>query len=80
MYQYGFLSYERLQEFTQGVFGLPLGGGTIEASHEKCYEHLRDTEQQIKGGLLGSKVIHNDETGIGCEGKTRWIHSRVVEF
>jgi transposase len=64
MNQYGFLPYERLQEFTQDIFGLLLGGGIIEVIHEKCYEHLRDTEQQIKGGLLGSKVIHNEKLTI----------------
>jgi transposase len=68
------LSYKRVQQFMEDVFGLPLGGGTIEAANKECYERLEESERQIKEGLLGSKVIHCDETGIRCANKTQWIH------
>lgn len=79
MNQYGLLPYERLQEFGEDIFGLPFGGGTIEASLEECYEALEPTEQQIKERLLNSDVIHYDETGMRCENKTQWIHSTSNE-
>ena len=77
--QYSFIPYERLQEYMEDIFGLPLGGGTIEASNEKCYQQLEETEDQIKQGLLSSAVIHSDETGIRCEGKTQWVHTTSNE-
>ncbi len=79
MSQYQFLPYERLQDFMKDVFGLSLGGGTIEASNEITYEQLEKTEQQIKKGLFESSVIHNDETGIRCAGKTQWVHNTSNE-
>ena len=68
------MSYEQVQQFMEEVFGLPLGGGTIEAANKECYERLEESERQIKEGLLGSKVIHCDETGIRCANKTQWVH------
>jgi len=72
--QQGKQSYEGVQQFMEDVFGLPLGGGTIEAANKECYERLEESERQIKEGLLGSKVIHCDETGIRCANKTQWVH------
>jgi transposase len=72
--QQGQQSYERVQQLMEDVFGLPLGGGTIESANKECYERLEESERQIKEGLLGSKVIHCDETGIRCANKTQWIH------
>jgi transposase len=68
------MSYEQVQQFMEEVMGLPLGGGTIEAANKECYERLEESERQIKEGLLGSKVIHCDETGIRCANKTQWVH------
>lgn len=73
--QYQLLPYDRLQELMQDVFGLPLGSGTIETANQNLYERLSTTEQQITEGLLKSPVIHSDESGIRCEGKTQWMHS-----
>ena len=68
------MSYEQVQQFMEEVMGLPLGGGTIESANKECYERLEESERQIKEGLLGSKVIHCDETGIRCANKTQWVH------
>jgi len=65
--QYGYMTYERLQEMMMNYLKLPIGDGTIEASSEQMYENLSVTEVLIKKGLINSELIHNDESGIRCE-------------
>lgn len=74
-----FIPYARLQEIMHDLFSLPLGGGTIESANENLHTRLEETEQQIKQGLMESEVIHNDETGVRCEGKTQWVHNTSNE-
>jgi transposase len=73
--QYQFLPFERLQEFCEDCLGQSISDGVLESSNQKCYNQLEQTEEIIKQELIKSAVIHNDETGIRCEGKTQWIHS-----
>lgn len=73
--QYQQIPFERLQHFVHDMFGLSISDGLIQSSVEQCYQVLENSERQIKEGLMREEVIHNDETGIRCEGKTGWIHN-----
>ena len=73
--QYQFIPFDRLQEISENCFGLSISDGVLDKSNQTCYEQLEQTEALIKEELIQSPVINNDETGIRCEGKTRWIHS-----
>jgi transposase len=73
--QYQFLPFDRLQEFCKDCFGISISDGFLEQNNKNCYENLAQIEATIKAALLNSSVIHNDETGIRCQGKTQWIHN-----
>jgi len=68
------IPYERLQEFLGDIIGLPVSGGLIHSSTIQCSEHLEPSMEQAKGALLNGPVLHADETGMRCEGKTSWVH------
>lgn len=73
--QYQFLPFERVQEFSKDCFGISVSDGFLEQNNITCFEQLAETELAIKEALLNSSVMHNDETGMRCQGKTQWIHS-----
>lgn len=72
--QYQLIPNDRIQEMMKDVFGLSVSDGLIFSSAENCFNNLEDTVEMIKEGLKESSLIHNDETGIRCEGKTQYIH------
>jgi transposase len=61
------------------IFTLSVSDGLIFSSTENCFHNLTDTIETIKQGLIESEFIHNDETGVRSEGKTRWVHSTSNE-
>ena len=73
--QYQFLPFERLQEFSMDCLGQSISDGFLQQNNSICYTQLETTEKVIKEALLNSTVMHNDETGIRCQGKTQWIHN-----
>lgn len=77
--QYQFIPFERLQELSKDVFGMSISDGVLATSNQDCYVNLEQTEEIIKRELIQSPVINNDETGIRCEGKTRWIHNTSTD-
>jgi transposase len=78
--QYQYLPFERLQEFSQDCLGLSISDGLLATSNQLCYENLEQTEMDIKHQIIQSAVMHNDETGMRCEGKTKWIHTSSTEL
>jgi len=78
--QYHYLPFERLQEFSRDCLGLSISDGVLATSNQLCYENLEQTEMDIKEQIIQSKVMHNDETGMRCEGKTKWIHTSSTEL
>lgn len=73
--QYQFMPFERLQEFFEDVIGTKISDGVLTGSNELLYKQLEAPEEQIKQALQACKVLHNDETGMRCNGKLQWIHS-----
>ena len=78
--QYQMLPYERVSETMGDLFGCPVSAQVIQESNVAAYEQLEEVvEKQIKESVTLSPVMHNDETGIRCEGKTKWIHTYSTE-
>ena len=73
--QYQYLPFERTQEFFEDIVGISISDAVLSESNDACYEVLENTEGEIKDGIRQSEVMHNDETGIRCEGDNQWIHS-----
>ncbi len=77
--QYEFIPYERLQEYFKDCIGINISDGVLQRANQKCFENLETTEQQIKERIINSYVIHNDETGLRSEEKTKWVHTHSTE-
>jgi transposase len=77
--QYQLIPTERVQEMMRDLFGLSVSDGLIFSSTAKCFTNLSETLSTIKQGLIESEFIHNDETGVRSEGKTKWVHSASNE-
>jgi transposase len=69
-----YLSYERIQEFCEALFGFAPSEGTINNALIGCYEILEPFEEEVKSKLQEAAVLHCDETGCRINGKTNWIH------
>jgi transposase len=72
--QYQLLPAVRIQELMKDLFGISTSDGLLFSSIEKSFVNLAMTLSDIKGKLKTSTLIHNDETGVRCEGKTKWVH------
>lgn len=73
--QYQMLPFERSQELMEDLFGCSMSAKVLQQSNELCYDNLEQmVEEEIKESMICGTVMHNDETGIRCEGKTKWIH------
>jgi len=73
--QYQYMPYNRIQEFMKDLLNINIGDGTLQKSNKDCYTNLHDTEMLIKSVLINGDVMHNDETGVRSENKTKWVHS-----
>lgn len=74
--QYQMLPFERTRETMEDLFECSISAEILQQSNELCYDNLEEkVENEIKEHMMESTVMHNDETGIRCEGTTKWIHS-----
>ena len=71
---YQFLSYERLSEFFEDIYGAPVSQGTVYNTTQSAYEKLSGFEGRIKELLIASKVLHADETGLRVLKTLHWLH------
>jgi len=72
--QQQFVPYDRLQEIFSDLFGVSISDKVLLKANETCYENLAETEGLIVEALLQGSVMHNDETGIRCAKKLKWVH------
>lgn len=72
---YHFIPYHRLKETFSDCFGVDLSVGTLVNFMKQAHSKLELFEDRLKEVLLLSSVLHSDETGIRCEGKTQWTHT-----
>jgi transposase len=71
----GMVSINRTHEILSGLFGIPVSTGTIATMVSDCAEKVSKTVNEIKQVILGSPVMHNDETGIRVDKQTMWAHT-----
>jgi transposase len=69
-----FLSYERIVETCEAMFGFRPSEGTVHKALNTCHEELTLFEEEVKAKLKEAEVLHCDETGIRMGGKTGWLH------
>ena len=73
--QYHFIPYHRLAEMFSDCFGVDLSVGSLVNFMKWAHVRLLLFEECLREALLSSPVLHSDETGIRCEGKTQWTHT-----
>ena len=66
---YGFMSYERLQDFIKDVLNQKISQGTLVNMVNECAQKIEFFTQQIKISLINSNLVHFDETGFRIEGR-----------
>ena len=76
MSQYQLIPYHRIEEHFQDQVKIPVSAGSIFNFNKDAYNRLKEFEQIVKSKLVGSKLIHSDETGININGESKgyWIH------
>ena len=71
---YQLLPYERISEFCEHLFGLPMSKATIEAAEKRMDGELGPFLETLRAVLTEAPVLHADETGVRVENETRWLH------
>jgi transposase len=68
------LPWARACEVLADLVGAQLSEGTLARLIERCAEHLKGVEDQIKEALVKAEVLHQDETGLYVIGRRYWLH------
>lgn len=75
----GAMSINRIHAIFSGAFSIPLSTGTIPSMVHRCAEKLIPTVQTIRALVIGSLVVHFDETGTRVDNHTRWVHTACTQ-
>lgn len=73
-HQYQLLPYERVCELMADLLGQPVSRATLVEAERRFFDKVKPAEDKIVTQILSEPVAHFDETGIGVEGKTQWLH------
>ncbi len=65
---------ERIAELIDDLVNQRLSGGSVHNMITRCAELLEAPVEEIREALRQAGVLHADETGIRCDGKTQWLH------
>jgi transposase len=68
------LPYARVAELCGELYGHRPSAAAVVASMVQAADHMAPTVAAIGEALTRQAVAHADETGVRCEGKTRWVH------
>ena len=72
--QYQLLPLARAVEAIADITDQHISEGTLVTAAKALSDKLEDTVDEIKQQIIASDVIHFDETGMRCEGRTKWMH------
>lgn len=64
----------RVAEVCQDLFGHRPSAGSVVRSVERCADLLMPRIDEIRDTLSQAPLLHADETGVRCIGKTHWLH------
>ena len=65
----------RVAELLADTYGAPVSTGTIISMVREGAAMLEGFLAQVKDLLIGSEVVHADETGLRVQARLRWVHS-----
>ena len=68
------LPHERVAQVCEDLFGHRPSAGSIVRSVVKSAAQMQPAVAQIAVELSQAAVLHADETGVRCAGKTHWLH------
>ncbi|MES2732849.1 MAG: IS66 family transposase [Bacteroidota bacterium] len=68
------LSCKHISQLFEDMYGQLLNEATVLSANSRAFQALEASEQVIQSALLEAKVVHFDETGLACEGRTHWLH------
>lgn len=68
------LPHERVAQVCEDLFGHRPSAGSIVRSVVKSAARMEPAVAQIATALAAAPVLHADETGVRCAGKTHWLH------
>lgn len=68
------LPYARTCQILSDLLGTSFSQASLQAALQRGSRQVEEALQCIKQGLMGSQVMHNDETGFRIAGKGRWLH------
>ena len=79
--QYQLIPQARVQDVLKTQYGLTLSKGSVNNFNILAAKQLQDLgfETWIRGRLMGSPVLHADETGIDVNATRFWIHCLCSE-
>jgi transposase len=72
---YQLLPLERAVEIISDIIDQKVSEGTLVNVNNRLHKKLGEVETSIKQQLIDSPIVHFDETGTRCNGKTQWLHS-----
>lgn len=76
---YQLLPYQRTSQLLLDLFGASISPFSVQLARRTCAELLAPVTETIKEALIGSPVVHFDETGMRVEGRLHWLHSAGTE-
>jgi transposase len=76
---YQLLPLERAAEIISDIMGQKVSEGSLVNVSNRLHKSLENIETSIKEQLKASEVVHFDETGLRCSGKTHWLHIASTE-
>lgn len=68
------LPHERTAQVCEDLFGHRPSAGSIVRSVVKSAAQMEPAVARIASALSDAPVLHADETGVRCAGKTHWLH------
>jgi transposase len=74
MNQTHYLTYNRLAQLCEDLFGQPLSTGTLVGATEVAYENLDGFAQSIVQQIPMAPLVNLDESGMRVAGKLNWLH------
>ena len=76
---YQLLPYERTGELFEDLYSLPICQATLVNTNYTCADLLEEEEKARKEQLIGSTIVHFDESGFRVEGNRQWLHGAGTE-
>jgi transposase len=72
--QYQLLPLQRTCEALSDLLDAPVSQGSVQDWIAQAASRLQSTEERLRELLLGSRVLHVDETSLHLKGLVRWVH------